>query len=137
MQPLIMFAIILLDQGIKFRFGAQGIQNEGIAFGIAQGWPELRVVFLVSGIVLLGYSWWCAARRNQTVVERIGWTLSAAGAMSNLIDRFRSGAVIDPLYLTDYLPRFNVADLAIVGGLLLVGFVLIRSTVMGKKQAPR
>ena len=58
-----------------------------------------------------------------------------AGAMGNLIDRIESGLVIDFLDFRIW-PVFNIADIAIVGGVLSMVYAILRQpgTVTDQKR---
>jgi signal peptidase II len=61
--------------------------------------------------------------RQHHPLYRVSFALIAAGALGNLIDRLRYGAVIDFLdfYLGSYhWPAFNVADSAICVGVTIL-----------------
>ena len=63
---------------------------------------------------------------GQHLLYRVSFALISAGAVGNLIDRLRFGAVIDFLdfYVGDYhWPAFNVADSSICVGVAVL-FVL-------------
>ncbi len=92
-------------------------RNTGVAFGLASGIsPGLIGAALV---LLLGLLAYLSSR------SRGGWAiwlpagLLLGGALGNLADRVREGAVIDfvdlPLWAT-----FNLADVAIVAGVILL-----------------
>ncbi len=105
------------------------ITNTGAAFGLFAGEQTLwRQVFFV-GVVALALVALYFAYKN---LKDQGWYfvysigLIAGGAVGNVIDRLRFGAVVDFLdfYIKNYhWPAFNVADSAItVGvGLFLLG----------------
>lgn len=95
------------------------VQNAGAAFGLL---PGQRPIFLATtGLVLIaiaGY-WRKVHPREWPVV--IGSSLIASGALGNLIDRALFGHVTDffDIAAIDF-PVFNVADMAIVGGVGIV-----------------
>ncbi|MGB3313385.1 MAG: signal peptidase II, partial [Albidovulum sp.] len=63
------------------------------------------------------------AFRAQHALERAGFALVVGGALGNIIDRLRQGAVTDflDLYWRDWhWPTFNVADIAITLGAVLI-----------------
>ena len=65
-------------------------------------------------------------------------TLVLGGALGNVIDRVRFGAVVDFVQWHAagyYWPAFNVADSAITLGAILLVFSTLTAT--GKKEAPR
>ena len=93
------------------------VENTGAAFGIFQGMGGALMIvalLLVAALtfVLLTQPW---------VTGRYTIALSAilGGAVGNLIDRIRLGAVTDFIDPTHY-PAFNIADSAIVCGVLAI-----------------
>jgi len=97
------------------------VSNEGIAFGMLDDAGVLvLVIAAVAFAVLLGLFLVSAERPGLWLP--IG--LLAGGAVGNLIDRIREGAVTDFIDLPNW-PAFNVADIEItVGVLVLVGIYL-------------
>lgn len=62
-------------------------------------------------------------KREHQTVTYVGLGLVLGGALGNLYDRVFSGKVVDffDLYLGSYhYPTFNVADVAVLLGLLLL-----------------
>jgi signal peptidase II len=99
------------------------VHNKGASFGIfanAPGWASLALIIfaiLISAALLI---WMC--RINNTLLA-IALGLVAGGAIGNVIDRLRFGAVVD--FLDVYAwgwhwPAFNVADSAISVGVVLL-----------------
>lgn len=75
-------------------------------------------------LLLIALAWAINARRSASRVEHVGFALVVGGALGNVIDRALRGHVIDFIHLTRW-PVFNVADIAVVAGVLvLVGCVL-------------
>ena len=111
--------------------------NTGGAFGMLRGRGNWFIV--VSIIAALAI----AALSRQIVrggrrVERLAFGLILGGALGNLIDRIRLGAVIDFLDIggSGYRwPAFNVADSAITIGvtLLAISLVFFGGTVDGRE----
>jgi signal peptidase II len=71
---------------------------------------------------------------GQHLLYRVSFAMIAAGAVGNLIDRLRFGAVID--FLDFYVgsfhwPAFNVADSAICVG---VALLFVMNVIEMKKQ---
>jgi signal peptidase II len=95
--------------------------NRGVAFGLADGagTPLIVLTVLALGVVAFFFS------RNPTRPKMwIAAGLLAGGALGNLADRVRADAVTDFVDLPPW-PPFNLADVAISAGvLLLVGFYL-------------
>jgi signal peptidase II len=79
--------------------------------------------WLLSGMMIvavLAIATFVATRwRVLTSVQRAGGLIVLGGALGNVIDRLARGYVVDFLHVS-YWPVFNVADVAIcIGGLLL------------------
>jgi len=109
---------IVLDQVLYLTY----VQNQGAAFGILPGrsWLFLAGAFLVVVIFII-----INCKRSQSNSVQIITGLITAGAVGNVIDRIRLGYVID-FFDLGWWPVFNIADIAIVCGALLLLIVLIR-----------
>lgn len=97
-------------------------KNPGAAFGIFNDGGVWRTVFLIAtslvSLVVIGV----LLRQSKDSLMTFGLSLIAGGAVGNLIDRARFGAVVDFLYFhlgEYYWPAFNVADSAITVGVAL------------------
>jgi signal peptidase II len=118
----------LVDRGDRVEalpfLAFQNVRNEGVAFGL--GGDISAVVIGVTIVVLLGLLVFLGAR------ARTGWQiwlpagLLIGGALGNLADRVRDGAVTDFIDLPLW-PTFNLADVAIVAGVILLLFDVERS----------
>jgi signal peptidase II len=114
--------------------------NTGGAFGLLRGRGNWFIV--VSIIAALAI----AALSRQIVrggrrIERLAFGLILGGALGNLIDRIRLGAVIDFIDIggSGYRwPAFNVADSAITIGvtLLAISLVFFGGTAGGREPEP-
>ncbi|MBO0714813.1 MAG: signal peptidase II, partial [Acidimicrobiales bacterium] len=106
--------------------------NRGAAFSLAQGLTGwLVVVGVVLVIVLL-----LASRRLPSYSAAVAVGLMLGGAVGNLSDRlFRGnhGAVID-FVASRYWPTFNLADVAIVVGAILLIVVGYRRDPTGRRR---
>jgi signal peptidase II len=95
------------------------VRNSGVAFGAFAGGGA--IVWVLTGLALAGLLTYFAFRSDR----RWLWLpvgLIAGGAIGNLIDRAREGAVIDFIDFVAW-PAFNVADMAIVVGILAFAYV--------------
>ena len=101
------------------------VYNRGAAFGFlgeASGWQLsffVTVGVIVSIVIVIRLAW---AAATQKWFE-VALVLILAGAVGNLIDRIRVGYVVDfiELYYGVWrFPAFNVADMAIFLGALMV-----------------
>ncbi|QBQ48445.1 MULTISPECIES: signal peptidase II [Brevundimonas] len=97
--------------------------NPGVTFGLFAGsgavgrWALSAVAFLIIG-ALLAWIW-----RTRSAVTAAAAGLIAGGAIGNLVDRLRFGAVTDFIDLhwgAAHWPTFNLADAAIVCGVALL-----------------
>lgn len=98
--------------------------NEGAAFSFLsdqggwQRWFFALTAILVTSVLVV----WLSRLRNERLLA-ISLSLVIGGAVGNLIDRLTFGHVIDflDLYYGDYhWPAFNVADIAITFGVILL-----------------
>lgn len=98
------------------------VTNDGIAFGMLDGaGAAVLVIAALAFAVLLGVFLAGAERRGLWLP--IG--LLAGGAIGNLIDRIRDGAVTDFIDPPSW-PAFNLADVEItIGVFLLIGIYLL------------
>ncbi|PKN76774.1 MAG: signal peptidase II [Deltaproteobacteria bacterium HGW-Deltaproteobacteria-10] len=110
------------------------VMNPGAAFGfLASASATFRYVFFIGitclAIVLIIY--YLVKSKPGNIVTVLSLALIFAGAVGNLIDRIRFGAVVDFLdvYIgTWHWPAFNVADSAItVGAILMIWEMIINA----------
>lgn len=100
------------------------VLNTGAAFGILAD-SAMRVPLLV-GVALLAVAiivWVFGRLGAANQLQRLGLALVCSGAVGNLIDRIRLGAVIDFIdihWYQHHWPAFNVADSAITVGVVLL-----------------
>jgi signal peptidase II len=103
-------------------FGVQlaNVRNDGVAFGLLGGASTLVLALTLGTMaVLLTYF----ALRASDPGAWLGVGLVIGGAAGNLIDRVRLGAAIDFIDPPAW-PAFNLADVAIVVGVALLGVTL-------------
>jgi signal peptidase II len=103
-------------------------ENRDTAFSLLRmlhfpGKGAFLVAMSVVGLAAVAIAWW--RRRKASGIEQAAYALLVAGAFGNAIDRIRSGYVIDFIEIHRW-PIFNVADMAIVAGALLLGIVALR-----------
>jgi signal peptidase II len=91
--------------------------NSGVAFGIG---GDVSALVIAAELVLLSVLlWWLAATSRSAALIWLPAALLLGGALGNLADRARDGAVIDFVDLPRW-PTFNLADVAIVAGVVLL-----------------
>jgi len=113
-----------IDRGedVKVFFGLDltNTRNTGVAFGAFQGAGLLVAILIgVSLMLLLGY--FVLHREMPLLWLPVGLLLG--GALGNLADRARDGAVIDFIDPARW-PAFNLADACIVIGVLMLLWVV-------------
>jgi signal peptidase II len=112
------------------------VWNRGVSFGLLGGDRPLPA-WLLSGVaiaVCIGLFLWL--RRTERFLTGWGIGLVMGGAIGNVIDRARWGAVFDfaDFHINQWhWPAFNVADSAIVIG---VGMMLVDSLITEKQRRP-
>lgn len=100
------------------------VWNRGISFGMFQDHGKSNYIFLVvssSIILLLSY----LMHKSRVKIESIGLGIIIGGAIGNIIDRIRFGAVADFFdfhYNGYHWPAFNIADSCIFCGAALLIF---------------
>ena len=113
---------------LVFGFEISNVRNSGIAFGLLEGASDAVVLVLTLGALGLLIAYFAAHARRPELWLPIG--LVAGGALGNLADRVRIGAAIDfidpPLW-----PAFNLADIAIVAGVLMFVALLLTDEAHG------
>ena len=96
------------------------VRNDGVAFGaLAGGGPVVAIVVAGALAALLTYFAFNARRP-------LAWLptgLLLGGAVGNIFDRIRDGAVTDFVKFPAW-PAFNIADVAITFGVLTLLYVL-------------
>ena len=104
-------------------------ENTGSAFGLFQGHNTPLIVISFVGIFVLAMIY--QSQPRPTNLLRLSLGLQIGGALGNLVDRFRLGAVTDFIDVGPW-PIFNLADSSIICGLLLLGWIILRP---GRKAA--
>jgi signal peptidase II len=134
----VMVVVVVLDQATKaaVRSGiAQGdsdavfpgvqlvhVRNEGVAFSRFSGGGTIVTVIVAAALVAL-VAYFVTHLNKPLVWLPTGMLLG--GALGNIIDRLRDGAVTDFIKLPAW-PAFNVADIAITFGVLVLLYVTER-----------
>lgn len=92
--------------------------NEGIAFGLFQGSAALVGWFTL--FVVFGLFFYLLQTPREEWLARAGLGLIIGGALGNMIDRILVGRVLDFFVTPLRAGIFNVADVAINVGMVLV-----------------
>jgi signal peptidase II len=96
-------------------------RNHGVAFGLEAGRQTL--VAILVGLALLGLLVYFATHSSRPLIW-LATGLLLGGALGNLVDRIRTGAVVDFIQLPLGWPPFNLADASIVLGVVLLLFAI-------------
>ena len=133
------FVLLALDQLIKFLvmltmtpgesvpviknvFHITYVLNPGAAFGML---PHQNWFFILAGAAMIAaFAYYYPRLKQQCAYFRYGCVALLSGAVSNLIDRVRSGLVID-FFDFRVWPVFNIADIAIVLGVISMIYAIL------------
>ncbi len=113
--------------------------NPGAAFSFLADQPGWQRWFF--GVLAIGVSVWLALEIRRQPGERLmalAMALIMGGALGNVIDRLRFGAVVDFIQwhvAGYYWPAFNVADSAITIGAVLLVFGQLTAKAEKKDSA--
>lgn len=115
---------IIIPEHFEFRY----VKNFGAAFGILQ---EKRTFFIILTTVVILFIIYFLYKNFATLnlVTKISILMLLGGAIGNYIDRVRLGYVVDFIRLNliksyDF-PVFNIADIFIVCGTILIVYVVL------------
>lgn len=124
--------VVALDQAVKAAIEANLVpgeqadllgpvgltlaHNRGVAFGLASGGGALLIAVTVAALLFVGVLF---ARNPERRWMWLAIGLLAGGALGNLIDRVRAGAVTDYVDALGW-PPFNLADVAITFGVVVL-----------------
>ena len=139
-------AIVVADQAIKAAvearlyvgeevdvFGPLGLtlaHNRGVAFGLAGG---AGVGLILSTGIALAVIAFVFGRDPERRGMWVAAGLLAGGALGNLIDRLAAGEVTDYIAIGSW-PPFNLADVAITAGVVLMVLIYLRDAEDGARS---
>lgn len=105
------------------------VANSGASFGLGAQHP--LVVLVVAAVATLALGWWLT--KAESAGERLAVAVVLGGALGNLIDRLANGAVTDWVGISWYPATFNLADVAIRGGVVVA---LVVRQVQHRRRRP-
>ncbi|MFZ5623013.1 MAG: signal peptidase II [Gemmatimonadota bacterium] len=128
-------AIPVIGEWVQLRL----VYNPGAAFGLHLG-PYSRWIFLaVAAIAVVVLTRMARAAAPGEVLRQLSLGLVAGGAFGNLVDRIRSGrGVVDFIDVgvgSLRWPTFNVADIGVSCGAVLLAISLWREDARQQAQA--
>lgn len=105
-------------------FRLSRVENPGAAFGLL---PNHQLIFLITTFIAVSLIiiYYRRLKPHERAVK-LALGLELGGAMGNLIDRIFFGQVTDFIDFRIW-PVFNFADIAIVLGLIILGWAIICS----------
>lgn len=106
-------------------FSIEITKNTGMAFGFNSGNTKNIVLSCIVIFIMVTF---IKNQRNQLDTKTlVAISMAIGGGISNIIDRFFRGGVFDFIKIL-FIPNFNVADVCIfTGWLLIVIFLIIYS----------
>jgi signal peptidase II len=140
---VIAIAVVAVDQATKYvayagKLGSflhffspvfQQLLTRNYNFAFSIPLPHV-LAYVVYAIVVFAFcSWYFTAQKTSS--ESVGFYLVIGGALSNIIDRIALGYVRD-FILGFWGNIFNVADVAIVAGIILILIVNIRKPAISR-----
>lgn len=143
---IVLIIVVLLDQFTKFivdKFISStliiiprileftNIKNVGIAFGINSS--NTKNIFLSIFVLIIIINF--IKKQFKVIDEKTFFSLGLmlGGAIGNLIDRIIKGGVLDFIKISTF-PVFNIADIAIVTGWILLIVNIIKFSKQEKKE---
>lgn len=118
--------LVFLDQVTKFFsqdvdltfsvFSLKYVENDGVAFGLLQGYDMFLVGFGILAFVAL-WMW-----REEFSNVRYGYDAIMAGVIGNTLDRLFRGYVIDFIDV-GFWPVFNLADTFLCLGIAYIFYI--------------
>lgn len=126
---LVALGLLMVDRVVKFsvlngfdwNFSFVRItlfRNSGLVFSL----PSPYALSIVLMLLAFGLMLWTLWRGRRDLWLRWPVALLVAGAVSNLYDRLVHGFVIDYVFLSNWLPIVNLADLMLTAAVLLLVF---------------
>lgn len=110
------------------------VTNPGAVFGLL---PNERRLFIAMTLLVLALVLLCAfLARDAGARVHVALGLQFGGAMGNLLDRLRFGQVTDFIDLR-FWAVFNLADIAIIAGVGLFFWGLLREPQLAQRLAGR
>lgn len=124
-------SIILIPHVLNLTY----VQNTGAAFGIGNNSTSM---FVAVNVVIIGLITYFIFSKKEELSKLIliALHLVLAGGIGNLIDRIARGFVIDYIDISPLIkyPVFNLADIFVVIGCLIIAVFLVKDTVIKKKN---
>ena len=109
------------------------VENTGAAFSFFAG--KQLFLIIITSVALLALAWLILFRRPKDKMEYLALIFIFSGGLGNLIDRIARGYVVDYINLTFMnFAVFNLADIFVSIGFVLLVVAVIRAELRTKKQ---
>lgn len=99
------------------------VKNEGAAFSMLSGYRIALIIISSLAIILGIYAITRLYRNNKIIILAVSMVI--AGGIGNLIDRIFFGFVTDMISLSFFPPVFNVADISVTLGCIILIIYII------------
>jgi len=130
---VLVFVADAMSKTIAVQFGNVHV-NPGIAFGMLAAWPALATAVSAAATAAVIAAAWLWSRDPW---HGLGWGLVLGGALGNVADRWIGTAppgVIDWIRVPFYPAVFNVADVAVRAGVLILLGRSMRAAVSRRQE---
>lgn len=113
-------------------FNLTYVRNYGAAFSFLadhSGWQKFFFIGLAA-VISAVLVYFLAKNQKQQTLQNSAYALIIGGALANMTDRIYHGFVVDFLdffWQNWHYPVFNVADIAITGGAVLLGIDVLKN----------
>lgn len=118
----VILSTIILDQlskALVLPSNVPSVCNSGIAFGLLSGFHNVLISTLVLSVIIYFFA------RERRRIAYFAFALLIGGSISNILDRFTRGCVVDFIQLPFWPTTFNLADTAISAGVFLFIFSIL------------
>ena len=114
-------SFVIISRVLEFSY----LENTGAAFSSFRGRQTFLIVLTTLVIMLLLWKYLTLPGESRFVPMRLCMLLILSGAVGNLIDRVSRNYVVDFIYFVPIdFPKFNVADIYITVGVVVLAFLL-------------
>lgn len=113
--------IVLIKNVFEFEY----VENTGAAFSSFSGKQTFLLILTVAILGIVLFEFLRIPEGKRYALLRIDFILIIAGAVGNMIDRFKQGYVVDFFYFVPInFPRFNVADIYVTVSMVMLAILL-------------
>ena len=118
-------------------FGLLSHRNRGAAWGMLEG--QMWLFFIVTVVVIAGIIYMNHKEAKGNPFLQVSLAVLLGGAIGNFIDRMLLGEVVDFVdilipVINYHFPIFNVADMALTFGVILIFIAMLLDSVKEKKK---